>query len=101
MSSNDSERVERKANPDAEISPDGESATGDMLTGWGSLPAAGTLAGLSLAAFLFGGVVLVVAGVALWALSALGLYPTLAVVGGGCIVFALLLAQVYARKGLI
>lgn len=100
MSSNDSE-VERKANPDAEISPDTDSATGDMLTGWGSVPAAGTLAGLSLAAFLFGGVILVVAGVALWALSALGLYPTLAVLGGGCVVFALLLAQVYARKGLI
>lgn len=100
MSSNDTE-VERKANPDAEISPDADSATGDMLTGWGSLPGASTLAGLSLAAFLFGGVALVVAGVALWALSALGLYPTLAVLGGGCVVFALLLAQVYARKGLI
>jgi hypothetical protein len=100
MSSND-EQVERKANPDAEIPADGESATGDMLTGFSLGVDAGTLAGLSLAAFLFGGVVLVVAGVALWALSVLGLYPTLAVLGGGCIMFALLLAQVYARKGLI
>lgn len=99
------EEVERKANPDAEGVPgaqEPQSATGDMLTDTGlGLPSPNTVAPLLLALFLFGGVVLVIGGVTLWVMANLGPYVTVAVHGLGWVLIAVLLAQVFARRGWI
>lgn len=110
------EPVERKADGDAEGTPgrsaadvaeesgfessgqENGSATGRLLTS-GGLPSGVWVARLVLAALLFGGVVLVVAGGTGYVWENFGLYPTLAVLGVGSVVFAYLLAQVYAYRG--
>jgi hypothetical protein len=94
----ESEDVERKVDPEAELQPEAESGTGDLLT---SSPSGATVARWSLALFLFGGLVLLVAGAGLWAYENLGIYVTLAVAGVGSILFAWTLAQVYARRGIL
>ena len=95
--------VVRKADPEASLSDDGEdtSGTGDLLTSRPSLPTWGTVARLSLVVLLFGGLFSTVVGASLWTLNAWGVEATLAVVGVGAVVVAVVLAQVYARKGWI
>jgi len=99
MSSN--EEIERKADPDASLTaePPEESATGDLLT---NLPTPGvsTAARLSLVVLLFGGLLSVAVGATLW-ISRYGFEATLAFVGVFAVVLAVVLAQVYARKGWI
>jgi hypothetical protein len=93
------DEVERKVDAEAELHSR-ESGTGDLLTAV-SGPTLQTLARVSLALFLFGGLFLFVAGVGLWIYEAVGIYATLAVLGVGSIVLAVLLAQVYDRRGLL
>lgn len=107
------EEVERKVNTEAEgdqLDPEelppaegsdttGEgSAVGDLLmgasVGWA------TVAPLSLAVLLFGGLLSVAVGATLW-VSRYGFEATLTFAGVWAVVVAYVLAQVYARRGWI
>lgn len=110
------EQVERKADGEVEGTPgrsgadvageeendsfgeDRGSATGRLLTSPG-LPSVASVARFSLAVLLFGGVLLVLGGGTGYVWANFGLYPTLVTVGGGCVVLAYLLAQVYSYRG--
>jgi hypothetical protein len=95
------EPIERKADPEASLTEEDTSGTGDLLTSIPSLPTWGTVARVSLVVLLFGGLLSTVVGASLWTLDAWGVEATLAVVGVGAVVVAFVLAQVYARKGWI
>lgn len=92
------ENVKRKADTKAEGSPGtstGE-ATTDLLT---SSPSSGGVVQVVLSTLLFGGLFLVIVGGVLWTSAAFGTYAAVVTAGVGCIVAAILLAQVAVRAG--
>lgn len=92
-------RLARGENDDAGLPEDPGSAVGGLLTD--TSLGVDVVAPISLAVLLFGGLVLVVAGATLWVADTYGLYATMVVLGSGGVLFAYLLAQVYARRGWI
>lgn len=75
-----------------------ESAVGSMFTGVG--PSAGTVVSYLLGTLLFGGLLLLFGGAALFALQ-YGTEVALVVLGVALLVLAFVIAQIAARAGLI